>query len=435
MKQKHQKIGLLHHIGGGNLGDEATQAAVIQNIKRRWPDAVLIGFTANPDDTRKRHGIPSYPLRRRTWMLGYRPDSPEVTLKGKFKNLLGNYPRLFRVLRAIHGVVIRAPREFCQEVLFLGSAYRNLRPLDVLIVNGGGQLTEWRGPWEFPYTIFKWTLLARLAGARCVFLNLGAGPLTRPLSKFFVSRALSLADYASFRDEESRSLVHHIGFTGTARVFPDSVYSLDLPAPDAAARLRTPRNPLVGIAPMPYCDPRVFHEKNQDVYDDLIRRLGVFASWLVRNDHSVALFGSDIGIDPLAVADLHRVLRRDLGVAEDSPSIINEPPTSLEALVSQIASMDYVVTCRFHGVILAHLLNKPVVSLSHHPKITSLMNDLGLAKYCLDIRTFDLNLLKATFEAVVTNSQEIKDRMAESLASYRRELTMQFDDLFPPTAR
>jgi hypothetical protein len=37
-----RKIGLLNHMGGGNLGDDATQDAVIENIKRRWPEAVIL---------------------------------------------------------------------------------------------------------------------------------------------------------------------------------------------------------------------------------------------------------------------------------------------------------------------------------------------------------------------------------------------------------
>ena len=63
--------------------------------------------------------------------------------------------------------------------------------------------------------------------------------------------------------------------------------------------------------------------------------------------------------------------------------------------------MDYVVTCRFHGVVFAHMLNKPVLAISHHPKVTALMNEMGLGKYCVDIRTFDLDLLTETFAAVV----------------------------------
>ena len=58
------KIGLLDHMGYGNLGDAAIQEAVIAKIKQRLPNVQLVGFSLIPDDTRKRHDIPCYPIRR-----------------------------------------------------------------------------------------------------------------------------------------------------------------------------------------------------------------------------------------------------------------------------------------------------------------------------------------------------------------------------------
>src|ERR1700740_3156817 len=56
------KIGLLDHMGYGNLGDAATQDVAIANIRKRLPDAQLIGFSLVPSDTTMRHGIPCYPI-------------------------------------------------------------------------------------------------------------------------------------------------------------------------------------------------------------------------------------------------------------------------------------------------------------------------------------------------------------------------------------
>ena len=61
---ERKTIGLLDHLGGGNLGDDATLQAVMQNIKSRWPDAKIVGLSMNPDDTQRRHGIAAYPIRR-----------------------------------------------------------------------------------------------------------------------------------------------------------------------------------------------------------------------------------------------------------------------------------------------------------------------------------------------------------------------------------
>src|SRR5262249_48664368 len=158
---------------------------------------------------------------------------------------------LSRLLRAANAVAIRGPRGLFREMSFLLASYRAMRSLDLLIVSGGGQLTEWGGPWGFPYTIFKWSFLAWCLRVRCLFWNIGAGPLTHPLSKFFVVRALFAADYVSFRDGESRDLLHQIGFTGESHVCPDAVYSLAIASPEAASS-RTRGQSVVGLAPMPY---------------------------------------------------------------------------------------------------------------------------------------------------------------------------------------
>jgi polysaccharide pyruvyl transferase WcaK-like protein len=433
--RKFEKVGLLHHIGGGNLGDDATQAALVQNIRRRWPHAQIFGFSMNPEDTLKRHGITSYAIRRTTWAVG--GDAAvenEVNFKSRTKSLLSKCPPVLKLIKLGNAVTIKTPRAVLNEAAFLRHSFQTLTSFDLLIINGGGQLTEWTGPWGFLYTIFKWVVLARLAHVKCVFLNVGAGPLTRPLSKFFARRALSLAAYVSFRDEDSRSLAQRIGFAGTSHVFPDSAYSLAISTGAVSGEIQSPPKTIVGVSPMPYCDPRIFPEKDQAVYEAYIRKLGRFSSWLVRNECSVALFGSDIGTDPLAVDDLLNAVRCN-GETAASHAVISEPVSSGEELLFKMSRMDYVVTSRFHGVVFAHMLNKPVVAISHHPKVAALMGEMGLAEYCVDIRRFDLNLLTETFSALVRNHDEIKDRMAQKLVSYRHRLTGQFDDLFPQEAR
>jgi polysaccharide pyruvyl transferase WcaK-like protein len=174
----------------------------------------------NPDDTEARHGIMSHPIRRKGWTIGYKPAGTKATLKETVKALTRKYGAVFYLLKATNAVV-SLPGEMFRELSFLVSSRRNIKSFDLLIISGGGQLTEKDGPWGFPYTIFKWVVLARSVGVRCMFLNLGAGPLTHPLSKFFVTRALLAADYVSLRDDKSRALVYNIGFTGESQVYPD----------------------------------------------------------------------------------------------------------------------------------------------------------------------------------------------------------------------
>jgi polysaccharide pyruvyl transferase WcaK-like protein len=421
LTQADTKIVLLHHVGGGNLGDDATLDAVAGNIKRRWPNAEIVALSMNPDDTETRHGIMSHPIRRKGWSIGYKPAGIEATLKETVKALTRKYWAVSYLLKATN-VVVCLPSELFRELSFLVSSRRNVKSSDLLIISGGGQLTEKDGPWGFPYTIFKWVVLARSAGVRCIFLNLGAGPLTHPLSKFFVTRALRAADYVSLRDDKSRALVYEIGFTGESQVCPDSVYGLEV-ATTNGSQLETRAQPIVGFAPMPYPDLRGI------VYDQFIRKLATFASWLVSQSYALTIFGTDIGVDPLAIEDLQMALLSHHDI-NSSQYNVNHSVESAHDLLATMSGMDYVVTCRFHGVVFAHLVNKPVLAIAHHPKVMDLMTDLELSSYCVDIRDFDLKLLAEKFASMVINAEEIKSRMAASLTRNRQRLRSQFDELF-----
>jgi polysaccharide pyruvyl transferase WcaK-like protein len=422
LTQADAKIGLLDHVGGGNLGDDATLDAVAGNIKRRWPNAEIVAFSMNPDDTETRHGIMSHPIQRKGWSIGYKPGGTDATLKEIVKALTRKYRAVFYVLK-VTNAIIRLPSELFGELSFLVSSRRIIKSFDLLIISGGGQLTEKDGPWGFPYTIFKWVVLARSAGVRCMFLNVGAGPLTLPLSKFFVTRALLAADYVSFRDDKSRALAYEIGFTGECRVCPDSVYGLEGATTRGNLLERRPER-IVGFAPMPYPDP----EKDQIRYDEFIRKLALFSSWLVGQSYALTIFGTDIGVDPGAIEDLRKVLLSD-GVPSSQYSV-NHSIRSGHELLATMSGMDYVITCRFHGVVFAHLLNKPVLAIAHHPKVMDLMTDLELSSYCVDIRDFDLKLLTEKFTSMVINADEIKTCMAASLTRNRQRLRSQFDELF-----
>ncbi|MGD0445088.1 MAG: polysaccharide pyruvyl transferase family protein [Edaphobacter sp.] len=427
MTKANTKIALLNHIGGGNLGDDATLAAIIQNIRLRWPYAELHAFTMNPDDTEERHGIPSHPIRRQTWSIESDPKSTEATFKKTLRSAVRRYNFLLRLSRGINALAIRLPLTVIRELLFLNESRRCIRHFDLLVVSGGGQFTERDGPWAFPYTILKWTLLAKSSGIKCFILNVGAGPLEHPLSKVFTSRALASAAYVSFRDEKSQVLAHKIGFSGKSRIYPDNVYGLEsssLPAKSAEVEIGR----IVGFAPVPYGHPHMHPaERDWTVYNKFLAKCTTVCSRLLAREYSVVLFGTDVGVDTLVNADLLTKLRKQNAV--NLPRYENT--RTLQNLLASMSAMDYVITCRFHGVVLAHILNKPVLAIAHHPKVTNLMNALGLEKYCVDIATFDPVRLADTFESLVSDTEDVKSSMAASLTKYRARLAIQFDDLFP----
>ena len=120
-----------------------------------------------------------------------------------------------------------------------------------------------------------------------------------------------------------------------------------------------------------------------------------------------ALFGTDFGVDPKAIQDLQSALLSYHGISLRQCGV-DHSVKSVRDLLAAMSGMDYVVTCRFHGVVFAHLLNKPVLAIAHHPKVMDLMTDLELSSYCVDIRDFDLKLLAERFASMVNNAEDTR---------------------------
>jgi polysaccharide pyruvyl transferase WcaK-like protein len=425
-----RRIGLLNHMGLGNLGDDATQVAVMQNIRARWPHAEFVLISMNPADSSARHGAASCFIRAEFRRYAQAKLNKGTVRDSTAKAFLRRYRFLFAILRAIKTITIRIPARLLEEPRFLGESFKIMRDLDLLIISGGGQLLDaWGGPWKFPYTIFKWTVLAKVARKKCYFLDVGAGPLVHPLGRWFVRNALRLGDYISFRDADSKILIQQIGFMGKTTVVSDCVYALEAKVGGGESTKAAESREVVGLCPMAYCDPRVYWHKDQAIYDSLIRKLASFGQWIGESQFYLKLFSTEISFDFRAIEEVGALLKSKNCQSKERWFEMTYME-DLDQLLSVIYSVDYIVTCRFHGVVFAHLLNKPVLALSHHPKVSTLMRDLGLEKYCLDISKCDLRMVEDAFLSIVAERDEIKARMAYKAKHYRGALIDQFDDVF-----
>jgi polysaccharide pyruvyl transferase WcaK-like protein len=410
-------------MGAGNLGDDTTQTAMIANIRQRWPAATIYGFSMNPPDTEKRHGIRAFAIRRKTWDNPDRPPAREAPIEKR--------PMLAsKWVKKITSHALHIFGSVLGESVFLLRSFHAVREIDILVISGGGQLLDsWDGPWAYPYTMWKWVALAKLSGAKCYFISLGAGPIRHGLSRFFIRNALQLADYVSLRDEESRLLIESIGFAGKANVFPDCVYGLD-PHRLEARRANAGSADVVGLSPMAYCDPQRYWIRDGAVHQAFIEKFVSFGAQLERHN-GVALFSTDIWFDSDTLAAVDAKLRGSLGGGTDSLLGIQRI-SSLEELIATMSKLDFIVTCRFHGAVFAHLMNIPFIAISHHPKVRSLMVDLGLTDFCLNVDTFDEEVLAETFALLKKERTQIKQQLADKAMDYRKRFAAQLDTLFPP---
>lgn len=417
-----KKIGILGPFGYGNLGDAAIQEAMLQHVREYIPQAQIYGISLNPEDTEKRHGIPSYPIGRMAKDGWLPPGDNEPTF-------LERLSIKFRTHN--NGLVRKLGRLFLTipvELVGLSRASRFLKNFDMFIVSGGGQLDDyWGGPFHHPYTLFVWAFLARRHKIPFYIVSVGAGPLNARMSRLFDKWALSLAKYRSYRDADSKRFVKNIvGFDRNDPVYPDLAHSLKVniepqkPASD---------KPIIGLGPMTYFDPRIWPESDSVIYSNYLNKLADFTTWLIDEGYKIVLFTGEAVHDRWTVDDLLALLN-ERGVEPSAGQIIDKQIETLEDLLSQLVKTDMVIASRFHGVLLSLRLHKPVVALSYHKKINELMADTGQADYCLSIADFDVESLKERFKCLEANLSEASSEIAQHISTYQAALAEQYRVIF-----
>ncbi len=399
-----RKICFFGHFGSPNFGNEITLQSILHHLRLRLPEAKVACICTGPEALRAAQKIETVPMSR-TFV---RP--------GRLRS---------RLARWLRRVFIGAPSEIYRWL----DAFRTLKGTDIFIVPGTGLLTDAYGltPWG-PYSLFKWCLIAKLRGCKIFFVSVGAGPIYSTLGRYFVKSALSMADFRSYRDDASKAYLNGIGFPANSDpVYPDLVFSLPesaLPHDDE----RPAGRPVVGLGVMEYAGKYSVEKPTNEIYLAYLDSLVAFAGWLLAKGYVIRLLIGDTG-DRSALEAFETLLKTSCG-AYDEGRIINQPAASVEQLLPQIAATDIVVATRFHNVLLALLLDKPILAISFHHKCAALMSDMGLADYCHDINHMNTGRLIEQFQAVEKNAETLKPAVRQRVEQSRKALDEQYELIF-----
>ena len=148
----------------------------------------MIAISLDPADTRERHGVDSYALRREVYGTPLEPpeakSAPTHTPSESsgLRSVLRRVPSSTTAVRAARHLA-RVSQALVREAASLPKSWRALDGVDLVIVAGSNQLLDqFGGAWNFPYTLLRWTVLTRLRGARVALLSVGAGPFAGRLA-------------------------------------------------------------------------------------------------------------------------------------------------------------------------------------------------------------------------------------------------------------
>lgn len=401
-KHKQPRIVFFGHFGAGNFGNEATLQAILLNIGRFIPGAELMCVTSFPVKVAQEYGIAAIPI------------SEVVVKPWNLRNPVVRFGRKLLV-----GIPSEISRWF--------GVFKTLWNASMFIIVGTGLLTDSfsLGGWG-PYSVFKWSLVAKLCRCKILFVSAGAGPLDRAIGRFLTKSALSLADFRSYRDQATLEYLKGIGFRRyNDRVFPDLAFSLP-PAVLPDVRPNNGRRRVVGLGLMDFGGLYGIEKTTRAQYSAYFETLAGFVKWLLDRDYDVRILIGALSDEP-AVREFKFLLKRR-SVPEDQ--VIVDPISSTKDLLYQLAATDFIVATRFHNVVLALFLDKPCISISFHHKCSSLMQQMGLGEYCQDIQRLNAEKLMEQFGQLERNSESVKQTIRAKVADCRKALDEQYGLIF-----
>lgn len=433
---RRNKIGLLGPFSFGNLGNAALQQTLVAYLKKRFPDAQFHGCYIDPNEPADSRQILPFPINRHVPWPGKsgsfvpnrgKEDEYPVEHRG-IREWLKRTPPLSGIWQRA-GTVWSRLKEVREELAFCYEAHRFAKEFRLLVVGLGGVFDEvWGGKWGDLYSYFRWAVLARLAGTPMVCLSVGVEEINTRLAKFFCRTALSLTAYRSFRDVESKKKVEAIGVMGENQVFPDLAFGLQHgDYSGTAADHREPR--AVGVSPMAYCDPRFWPIKDLSVYQDYLKKLSSFVSWLLHEGYEVVLFPTQVRMDSLAIGELKALVLEELPPRLGA-RLSDVKLHTVEECLALLSRLRTVVTSRLHGIILASLVNTPILAISPASKLDRLMEDMEMTEYLLNIQRIELSLIINRFKSLEANHEMVRRTMQRSVAKYRLAVETQFELVF-----
>lgn len=383
------RVGLFGLLGTGNIGNDASMEAVLRYLRLEHPDVVVDAMCPGAGQLKAEYGIEALSL----WHRGYE----------RVQGVSGIPLRLFGKIVDGWGIVSWVRRH------------------DLVIVPGMGvmEATVPVRPWETPYAMFMLSAAGRMFGTKVALVSIGAGPIRQRMTAWLYNAAARLATYRSYRDCASREAMCKRGQNVSADpVYPDLVFGL----PVRATRVADPRS--VGVGIMAYYGDNDDRGEAAALHAAYVSKMKVFIEWLADGGRRVRLFVGDAA-DEYAVAELMA------GLHSDRPDLVPcrvtaESVSSFGDLVGAISGVQSVVATRYHNVMCALKLGKPVISVGYAAKNAALMANAGVPEFCQDAKHLDVELLMKQFVALEERSAQLTPIVAARCRANEEQLAEQF---------
>lgn len=408
------RVGLFGPYHSNNLGDTATQMAVMANLRRHHAGIEFISICFDPQDAARTHGVSAFNM---TGTESYIHVPHSGTLDPENNRGLQQKPWLMRWLPYKAYMLV-------SHVWQSWNIYRFTRKIDVLLISGGGQLCDfWGGPWARPFELLVWTVACRLRRKRVVVFATAADNLTTRIGRVMCFLAMRLSHYTVYRDEYTVQAAREAGLENPGHACPDAAFSL--PLPETLSSNPTTIQPVVLACPI---SKSAWLRTIDASYESYLEEFVDTCELLVKHGFVVQLSNSQVKMDsPVAQRISERLQERLKG----DPVLIERIQLRLTRTVSDFITLaknaNVVLASRLHGVILSLVTGRPVVAIAYIRKVSQVMVDAKISEYCIELRDSTAKRITAMVHVALDNQVNLRHHIDTMNAQFRTALEREYE--------
>lgn len=351
------KIVIVGYYGFNNIGDEAVLYSMLRTLRSLQGDLKITVLSNEPEKTAKNYGV-------------------QAVNRWKFKEV-----------------------------------WKTIRQGDLIILGGGSLLqdvTSLKSPLYYLGIVF----LAKLLRKKVFFYNQGIGPITRGFSKKATKQIVNKVDLITVRDVASKELLYELGVTEPEiLVKADSVLGLYAQEMDKKQGLKylekneieldDEEAPIIGISVRDWGDYQGYKKALAAVGDELVKK------------------GYQVVFLPFHFPDDIVPSREIVNLMKESATVIRDQLGVVEML-GVLSPLHLLIGMRLHALIMASVMEVPVVGISYDPKVDAFMKLLG-QPLAGRVETLDGESLMKEIQRVLLEREEVMESLQEGLAGMRVE--------------
>lgn len=264
---------------------------------------------------------------------------------------------------------------------------KNVRNYDVFILIGGSMFQQIGSPFNWIknwLSLYLTVVFFRLMGKKVVFIGFNFGSYDSNLFFILYRLLFRLVNYLSVRDEKTFNL-----FRKNKRIhfYPDIVFGLEV---EKEAIPKKTNN--IGLSIMDFGPNVKFQRQYENFLVDVLRRID--KSFNI----NVYTFQNSQSINDDIVAQ--RVLKR----VDRDVDIYSYNGKNLKKILKSFSKNEFILSSRFHSLVLALIFKQNFVSVSYNIKIDNLLNFIGLDN--LKVKPQDLE----NEECIIRTAEKINNK-------------------------